>query len=113
MDSIKYYFFCSIILEAAYSLNDRAFVDNLGTILLYAVLVGNIWHKNIQIFSHLFSIYFPHFLTQGTVMNIAIIGGLLILFDFAGLFGSFRIGVLDSLLFSSLIAAVDPVAVWI
>jgi hypothetical protein len=46
-------------------------------------------------------------------MNIAIIGGLLILFDFAGLFGSFRIGVLDSLLFSSLIAAVDPVAVWI
>jgi len=27
-------------LEAAYSLNDRAFVENLGTILLYAVLVN-------------------------------------------------------------------------
>lgn len=29
-----------IILEAAYSLRDRAFAENLGTIMLYAVVVG-------------------------------------------------------------------------
>ena len=42
-------FILSIILEAAYSLKDRAFVDNLGTILLYAVLVSktiNSSHRN-------------------------------------------------------------------
>ena len=29
-----------IILEAAYSLYNKAFFDNLGTILLYALVVG-------------------------------------------------------------------------
>ena len=33
-----------IILDAAYSLNDRVFVENLGTILLYAVIVSNYLH---------------------------------------------------------------------
>lgn len=28
------------MLESAYSLNDKAFVDNLGTIVLYAVVVS-------------------------------------------------------------------------
>ncbi|KAI1718913.1 sodium/hydrogen exchanger family domain-containing protein [Ditylenchus destructor] len=86
-DSKVFFFFLlpPIILEAAYSLNDRAFVDNLGTIVLYAVL--------------------------GTVLNISIIGGFLVLFEWLGMFGTFGIHILDSLLFSSLIAAVDPVAV--
>ena len=48
---------------------------------------------------------------QGTVLNVALIGGGLVLFNWGGMFGGFRIGVLDSLLFASLIAAVDPVAV--
>lgn len=29
-----------IVLEAAYSLNDRTFSDHIGTILLYAVMVS-------------------------------------------------------------------------
>uniref|UniRef100_A0A183BLT1 Na_H_Exchanger domain-containing protein n=1 Tax=Globodera pallida TaxID=36090 RepID=A0A183BLT1_GLOPA len=86
-DQKVFFFFLlpPIILEAAYSLNDRAFIDNLGTICLYAVV--------------------------GTVLNIAIVGGLLIWAEWAGMFGTFGIHVLDSFLFSSLIAAVDPVAV--
>ena len=86
-DSKIFFFFLlpPIILEAAYDLNDKAFVDNFGTIVLYAVV--------------------------GTVLNIAIIGSLLILFGFLGVFGTFGIHALDCLLFASLIAAVDPVAV--
>ena len=86
-DSKVFFFFLlpPIILEAAYDLNDKAFVDNFGTIVLYAVV--------------------------GTVLNIAIIGSLLILFGFLGVFGTFGIHALDCLLFASLIAAVDPVAV--
>ncbi|KAE9551548.1 hypothetical protein FO519_005241 [Halicephalobus sp. NKZ332] len=86
-DSKIFFFFLlpPIILEAAYDLNDKAFVDNFGTIVLYAVV--------------------------GTVLNIAIIGGLLIFFGFLGVFGTFGIHALDCLLFASLIAAVDPVAV--
>lgn len=35
-----YFFHPSIVLEAGYFLQDRAFFDNIGTILLYAVVVG-------------------------------------------------------------------------
>ena len=31
-----------IILEAAYSLHDRTFADNVGTVLLYAVVVSGV-----------------------------------------------------------------------
>jgi NhaP-type Na+/H+ or K+/H+ antiporter len=44
-------------------------------------------------------------------LNIALIGGSLVLLNSVGAFGDFRIAALDSLLFASLIAAVDPVAV--
>ncbi|KAH7702037.1 PBO-4 protein, partial [Aphelenchoides avenae] len=86
-DSKVFFFFLlpPIILESAYSLNDHAFVDNFGTIVLYAVV--------------------------GTVLNIMFIGGFLVLFEFLELFGGFGLHVLDSLIFASLIAAVDPVAV--
>ena len=46
---IKYYFLCSfrIILEAAYSLYDKAFFDNLPTILIMAVIVSISLHYNM------------------------------------------------------------------
>ncbi|KAK0404887.1 hypothetical protein QR680_017682 [Steinernema hermaphroditum] len=86
-DSRTFFFYLlpPIILESAYSLKDREFVDNFGTILLYAVV--------------------------GTVLNIALIGGGLIAAGFTGLLGSFVMNPLDCLIFASLIAAVDPVAV--
>ncbi|CAI4221267.1 unnamed protein product [Auanema sp. JU1783] len=86
-NSKTFFFFLlpPIILESAYSLKDRAFIDNIGTIVLYAVV--------------------------GTVLNIAIIGGFLILFSELGMMGDFRIDSFDCLIFASLIAAVDPVAV--
>lgn len=31
------------MLESAYSLHHRAFADNIGTILLYAVVVSKMW----------------------------------------------------------------------
>lgn len=72
-------------MEASYSLNDSAFSNNLGTIILFAVV--------------------------GTILNIGLVGGILILLDFFGVFGSLGMSILDCLLFASLIAAVDPVAV--
>ena len=38
-----HYLLPPIILEAAYSLYNKAFFDNLGTILLYAVVVSRDW----------------------------------------------------------------------
>uniref|UniRef100_A0A0K0FND1 Sodium/hydrogen exchanger n=1 Tax=Strongyloides venezuelensis TaxID=75913 RepID=A0A0K0FND1_STRVS len=80
-----FYLLPPIIFESAYSLKDSAFIDNLGTILLYAVL--------------------------GTILNIAIIGGGLVGLDAYNLMGDLKIDPLDAFLFASLIAAVDPVAV--
>jgi hypothetical protein len=37
---IRLYFTSSIILESSYSLYDRAFADNIGTVLFYAVIVS-------------------------------------------------------------------------
>ncbi|KAI6221429.1 Sodium/hydrogen exchanger [Aphelenchoides fujianensis] len=86
-DSKVFFFFLlpPIILESAYSLNDSAFTNNLGTIVIYAVV--------------------------GTICNIAVVGGSLILLDGIGFFGRLGMSSLDCLLFASLIAAVDPVAV--
>uniref|UniRef100_A0A915I6J1 Cation/H+ exchanger domain-containing protein n=1 Tax=Romanomermis culicivorax TaxID=13658 RepID=A0A915I6J1_ROMCU len=72
-----------IILEAAYSLRDRAFVENIGTILLFAVV--------------------------GTLLNIFLVGPVLYLIWLIG--GGVKISFIECLIFSSLIAAVDPVAV--
>ncbi|GMR32922.1 hypothetical protein PMAYCL1PPCAC_03117, partial [Pristionchus mayeri] len=86
-NSRTFFFFLlpPIILEAAYSLKERAFIDNFGTILLYAVV--------------------------GTILNIVMIGGGLAAASSLGWMGSFTISSLDCLLFAALIAAVDPVAV--
>ncbi|CAD6185332.1 unnamed protein product [Caenorhabditis auriculariae] len=87
-NSKTFFFFLlpPIILESAYSLKDRAFIENFGTIVLYAVV--------------------------GTVLNIALIGGALLFLVYIGLMDvNFGFSALDIFIFASLIAAVDPVAV--
>ncbi|XP_031624319.1 sodium/hydrogen exchanger 3 isoform X14 [Contarinia nasturtii] len=73
-----------IIFDAGYFMPNRLFFDHLGTILLMAVV--------------------------GTIFNIFTIGSSLYACNLINLFGK-QIPVLDIFLFSSLIAAVDPVAV--
>lgn len=76
-----------IILDAAYSLYDRDFLHNLASVLIFAVL--------------------------GTLFNVFTIGYSLYLVNYMGWMGDFP-GPLDTincLIFSSLISAVDPVAV--
>ncbi|CAB3382637.1 Hypothetical predicted protein [Cloeon dipterum] len=85
-----------VILESAYSLYDRAFADNLSTILLYAV-VGTLFNT-FAIGALLFGIY-----------KLGIMGSLWQFGGFAS--SSYSLTLLDSLVFSSLISAVDPVAV--
>ncbi|XP_063851745.1 probable Na(+)/H(+) antiporter nhx-9 isoform X2 [Scylla paramamosain] len=74
-----------IVLESAYSLHDRAFFDNLGTVLVFALI--------------------------GTLFNIATIGPTLYGLNLAGAMGSINFTFTEGLVFSSLISAVDPVAV--
>ncbi|KAL9928078.1 na[+]/H[+] hydrogen exchanger 2 isoform 7-T7 [Glossina fuscipes fuscipes] len=82
-----FYMLPPIILDAGYFMPNRLFFDNLGTILLMAVV--------------------------GTIFNIATIGGSLWACGQTGIFGSPEDApkFLDIFLFASLISAVDPVAV--
>ncbi|XP_042143207.1 sodium/hydrogen exchanger 3 [Ixodes scapularis] len=73
-----------IVLDAGYYMPNRSFFDNLGSILTYAVL--------------------------GTVWNTLTIGLCLWGVGLSGLYGT-DVPLLDALLFSSIISAVDPVAV--
>ncbi|VEL40090.1 unnamed protein product [Protopolystoma xenopodis] len=76
-----------IVLESAYSLYNRTFGEFLGIILIYAVL--------------------------GTIMNFLIIGPVMYGLDLVGAMGwpTLHLDIKGYLLFSSLIVAVDPVAV--
>ena len=75
-----------IVLEAGYFLPKRAFFDNIGTILMYAIF--------------------------GTLFNTVAIGLSLYAFTQYGVgWIGRRINILDCMIFSSLISAVDPVAV--
>ncbi|KAI2536880.1 solute carrier family 9 member A3 [Homo sapiens] len=80
-----FYLLPPIVLDAGYFMPNRLFFGNLGTILLYAVV--------------------------GTVWNAATTGLSLYGVFLSGLMGDLQIGLLDFLLFGSLMAAVDPVAV--
>ncbi|XP_049960717.1 Na(+)/H(+) exchanger beta-like isoform X2 [Schistocerca serialis cubense] len=85
-----------VILESAYSLYDRAFFDNFGTVMLYAVV--------------------------GTLFNTFTIGPILFGLSKAGAMGDIYIlqgnalelhdlSLIECLVFSALISGVDPVAV--
>nr|CAH0113288.1 unnamed protein product [Daphnia galeata] len=81
------FFFCMlppIIFDAGFFMPNRPFFDHLGTILLFAVI--------------------------GTIFNTCCIGISLWACGLSGLYG-FQISLLETLIFSSLISAVDPVAV--
>ncbi|KAM4688100.1 sodium/hydrogen exchanger 3 isoform 2-T2 [Discoglossus pictus] len=80
-----FYLLPPIVLDAGYFMPNRLFFGNLGTILLYAVI--------------------------GTVWNAATTGLSLYGVYLTGIMGDIQISVLEFLLFGSLIAAVDPVAV--
>ncbi|XP_026481196.1 sodium/hydrogen exchanger 3-like isoform X2 [Ctenocephalides felis] len=83
-DTFFLYMLPPIILDAGYFMPNRLFFDHLGTILLFAVI--------------------------GTIFNILTIGVSLWACGITGLFGV-ETPLLDMFLFSSLISAVDPVAV--
>ena len=74
-----------IIFEAGYFMPNRMFFDHLGTVLLMAVI--------------------------GTIWNTFAIGSGLYAVGLLGWFGSDPPNILETFLFSSLISAVDPVAV--
>lgn len=74
-----------IILEAAYSLNDSIFYDNIGSVLIYAVI--------------------------GTLLNCFLIGFSLWGLSMAATTGVEAVGLSNFLVFTSVIVAVDPVAV--
>jgi len=81
-----FYMLPPIILDAGYFMPNRLFFDHLGTILLMAVV--------------------------GTIFNVFTIGISLWGVGQTGLFGEHDTpGILETLLFSSLVSAVDPVAV--
>ncbi|XP_029648211.1 Na(+)/H(+) exchanger beta isoform X1 [Octopus sinensis] len=74
-----------IILEASYSLNDKVFYENLGSVLIFAVVA--------------------------TILNFLFIGLTLYGLAVIGAMGEITIQFIPILVFSSLIVAVDPVAV--
>ncbi|XP_038652711.1 sodium/hydrogen exchanger 3 isoform X2 [Scyliorhinus canicula] len=80
-----FYLLPPIVLDAGYFMPNRHFFGNLGTILMYAVI--------------------------GTVWNAATTGLSLYGVFKSGIMGDLDAGLLEFLLFGSLIAAVDPVAV--
>ncbi|XP_037090782.1 sodium/hydrogen exchanger 1-like [Pollicipes pollicipes] len=83
-DTFFLYMLPPIILDAGYFMPNRLFFDNLGTILLMAVV--------------------------GTIFSTFAIAGGLYLVGMTGVYGV-ETSLLDILLFSALISAVDPVAV--
>jgi len=103
------FFFCMlppIILDAGYFMPNRLFFDHFGTILLFAV-AGTIF--NAICIGKMITYYFDimekslHFVLLNEGVSLWACG-------FSGLYG-FEISLLETLLFSSLISAVDPVTV--
>uniref|UniRef100_A0A8C5A9V6 Sodium/hydrogen exchanger n=1 Tax=Gadus morhua TaxID=8049 RepID=A0A8C5A9V6_GADMO len=80
-----FYLLPQVILDAGYTMPNKLFFSNLGAILVYAII--------------------------GTCWNAASVGLSLWGCHMGGAMGDIEIGLLQYLLFGSLIAAVDPVAV--
>lgn len=74
-----------IILESSYSLYDKTFFNNINTVMLYAVM--------------------------GTLLNVFFVGSSIFLVEQFGWFGREDIPLVECFTFSTLISAVDPVAV--
>ncbi|XP_046442645.1 Na(+)/H(+) exchanger protein 7-like [Daphnia pulex] len=89
-----------IILEASYSLYDRAFADNTGTVLFYAV-IGTIFNTFVIGLSLL------GLVSIGWIGNVHIPEGTGVELSAP----SYTLQTTDCLVFSALISAVDPVAV--
>lgn len=115
-----------IILESAYSLHDIAFVTNLGSILVFAIIVSvlNIYipitFTLIQYIVLLFAILFlilKHIYCKfkGTFINIALIGPSLYLIELIPIkwLAFPEISFLELMVFGTAISAVDPVSVCI
>ncbi|XP_015784573.1 sodium/hydrogen exchanger 3-like isoform X1 [Tetranychus urticae] len=83
-DVFFFYMLPPIVMDAGYHMPNRLFFDNLNSILMYAVL--------------------------GTIWNTLTIGAVLYWVATSGFFGV-SLPLLDALLFSTIVSAVDPVAV--
>lgn len=95
-----------IILDAGYFMPNRLFFDNIGTILLMAV-VGTIF--NVATIGE--NYLAKYWIDQWTVRQLPT-GGSLYLCGLTGIYGpGMETPLLDVFLFASLISAVDPVAV--
>ncbi|XP_037077442.1 Na(+)/H(+) exchanger beta-like, partial [Pollicipes pollicipes] len=92
-----------IVLEASYSLHDRTFLDNLGTVLLFAV-VGTLFNMFI-IGPALYGLA-----VSGAMGSSMLYGGDAVNAT-EGVYDISNVSLVQMLTFSSLIVAVDPVAV--
>ena len=103
------------MLDSAYSLNDRVFFDNIGTILLYAVL-GTLMNffligKFIYILVDGCEKYKRKILGKVIHARNFFLGPTLYGLSAIGAMGSLNLGFVQALVFASIIVAVDPVAV--
>ncbi len=116
------------MLDSAYSLNDRVFFNNLGTILLYAVvgtlmnffMIGEFWRTRLScLLSCPTEASFDQLQCKchGTLFDPTArvltcwAGPALYGLSAAGAMGSFELSLVQALVFASFIVAVDPVAV--
>lgn len=95
------------MFESAMLLHDRAFFNNIGSVLLFAVLVR---YERKKVTKKL-NVTCILKLTKGTVANTALVAMILYAFKFSGAFYPRDFSLHEILLFSALVAAVDPVAV--
>lgn len=102
-----FYMLPPIILDAGYFMPNRLFFDNLGTILLMAV-IGTIF--NVATIGEFGKNLVGRSFDKQNISPIST-GGSLYFCGMAGIFGDIQTPLLDTFLFSSLISAVDPVAV--
>uniref|UniRef100_T1KSG4 Sodium/hydrogen exchanger n=1 Tax=Tetranychus urticae TaxID=32264 RepID=T1KSG4_TETUR len=98
-----YFYLPPIILESAFELFDKTFFKNIGTIMLLAVVRLK---DSMNYCSDNFTFYL-----QGTIINIIGIGISIYVCSNCGLYLPFRLSFIECLTFSTLISAVDPVAV--
>ena len=98
-----------IIFDAGYFMPNRLFFDHLGNTYLPKILKKNNKSNKLSLFLYLGTILLMA--VVGTIFNAMTIGAALYGCGYLGAFGHDPPGILETFLFSSLISAVDPVAV--